>query len=39
MCKALRLHPEMKYLDISANAIGSEGFSHFKDLFRENHTL
>lgn len=33
MVKALKLHPQMKYLDISANEIGSKGFLHFVDLF------
>ena len=39
MVKALKLHPEMKYLDISANQIGSAGFLHFMELFRTNSTL
>ena len=29
MVRALKLHPEMKYLDISANEIGSKGFLYF----------
>ena len=29
----------MKYLDISANQIGSKGFMYFKVLFESNHTL
>ena len=29
----------MKYLDISANEISSQGFLHFKDLFKQNHRL
>jgi hypothetical protein len=38
MVEALKLHKEMKYLDISANEIG-EGFIYFTELFKENHTL
>ena len=29
----------MKYLDISANEIGSTGFMYFIELFKENHAL
>lgn len=29
----------MKYLDISANQIGSTGFLYFMDLFKENGSL
>ena len=29
----------MKYLDISANEIGSAGFMFFTQLFKENHSL
>ena len=39
MVEALKLHPQMKYLDVSANQIGSVGFSYFKELFQSNHTL
>ena len=39
MVRALKLHPEMKYLDISANEIGSKGFMHFCELFKPNHSL
>jgi len=39
MVKALKLHPEMKYLDISANQIGSNGFLYFMELFKENSPL
>ena len=34
MVKALDVHPEMKYLDISANEIESEGFMYFCKLFK-----
>jgi hypothetical protein len=33
------MHPQMKYLDISANQIGSKGFNFFRELFEQNHTL
>lgn len=39
MVEALKLHPEMKYLDISANEIGSAGFMYFTELFKANHSL
>ena len=39
MVEALRLHPEIKYLDISANEIDSVGFKYFMDLFKANHSL
>ena len=39
MVKALKAHPELKYLDISANAIGSKGFMYFAELFKANHSL
>jgi len=29
----------MRYLDISANDIGSKGFLHFIELFKDNHSL
>ena len=39
MVEALKLHPEMQYLDISANNIGSQGFLYFQELFQTNHSL
>ena len=39
MVQALKLHPQMRYLDISANDIGSKGFLHFIELFKDNHSL
>ena len=39
MVEALKLHPEMRYLDISANEIGSAGFMYFTELFKSNHSL
>jgi Ran GTPase-activating protein (RanGAP) involved in mRNA processing and transport len=39
MVQALKFHKEMKYLDISANEIGSQGFMYFLELFKENHFL
>ena len=35
MVRALKLHTEMKYLDISANEIESEGFMYFCELFSQ----
>ena len=35
MVRALKLHLEMKYLDISANEIGSAGFMFFCELFNQ----
>jgi len=29
MVEALKIHPKIIYLDISANNIGSKGFSYF----------
>ena len=39
MVEALKLHPQMKYLDISANEIGSKGFMYFTELFKANSPL
>ena len=39
MVQALKLHPYMKYLDISANEIGSKGFMYFAELFVANDPL
>ena len=39
MVEALKLHPQMKYLDISANEIGSKGFMYFTELFKTNSPL
>ena len=37
MVQALKDHTKMKYLDISANEIGSAGFMHFSQLLNHNH--
>ena len=39
MVQALKLHQQMKYLDISANQIGSAGFLHFMELFKNDSPL
>ena len=36
---ALENHRQIKYLDISANSIGSMGFKYFISLFKANHIL
>ena len=39
MVEALKIHPQMLYLDISANEICSKGFLCFQELFFANHNL
>ena len=36
---AIKTHPKIKYLDISANEIGSNGLMAFWDLLNNNHQL
>lgn len=39
MVKALKIHPQMLYLDISANEISAKGFMYFEELFFDNCNL
>jgi Ran GTPase-activating protein (RanGAP) involved in mRNA processing and transport len=39
MVQALKIHPQMRYLDISANEICSKGFMYFEELFLSNCSL